>query len=341
MKALFLLMGLLPFCLFAEEALEVTVQRAPVAADKTKVPVVALFVRNAVADGADVEDLMPMLRAALSAELTKTGCRVTDTSVALPKDTPETSPRAICSLLNTDAMVVATLTEAWAAPVDAAETFFTPTAELTVTAADAKGNSIANCGGVFTVKGRAMTKEQKGLAKRNAFRPLLNALAKSAGGDFSKISSTVIENTPDALIAVKFSCDTPGTVLKVDGVAYGVLNTTEVTLQLPEGLHELEVSALDHETQKMTANLRAGQTYPFVMKLNATGIAKWRDEQMFNETIKRLHDAGLTDDHVRKVLAEGNAEMLKNSHIHWEPGNQTLVVTPSAPGIPVYEMKLQ
>ncbi len=64
-----------------------------------------------------------------------------------------------------------------------------------------------------------------------------------------------------------------------------------------------------------------------MLELDATGLARWKDQEMFTTIVQRIKESGATDDYVRTVLADGNAKFLSESHFRWDGALQTLTVT--------------
>ena len=73
--------------------------------------------------------------------------------------------------------------------------------------------------------------------------------------------------------------------------------------------------------------LTEGQVFNVVLELDATGLARWKDQEMFTTIVQRIKESGATDDYVRTVLADGNAKFLSESHFRWDGALQTLTVT--------------
>ena len=59
-----------------------------------------------------------------------------------------------------------------------------------------------------------------------------------------------------------------------------------------------------------------------------TDLAPLSEEQMKDPEaiLQRIRDSGATDDYARRVLADGNAEFLRNSHFKWDGAAQTLTI---------------
>ncbi|MDD4537995.1 MAG: PEGA domain-containing protein [Lentisphaeria bacterium] len=126
------------------------------------------------------------------------------------------------------------------------------------------------------------------------------------------------------LVAVQFNCNMPGADIQIDGVSYG---TVPATLRVAPGLHNVVVSYPYCVPFVRQAMLTEGQVFNVVLELDATGLARWQDQEMFDTIVKRIKESGATDDYVRTVLADGNAKFLSESHFRWDGALQTLTVT--------------
>lgn len=69
-----------------------------------------------------------------------------------------------------------------------------------------------------------------------------------------------------------------------------------------------------------------GQRFNVTLELTEEGYARWKDKLTLETIIQRIKDSGATDDYVRRVLADGNADFLKASHFRWDGAMETLTV---------------
>lgn len=141
----------------------------------------------------------------------------------------------------------------------------------------------------------------------------------------TRVASRIPAQAPAAnLVAVQFSCNMPGADIQIDGVSYG---TVPATLRVAPGLHNVVVSYPYCVPFARQAMLTEGQVFNVVLELDATGLARWKDQEMFTTIVQRIKESGATDDYVRTVLADGNAKFLSESHFRWDGALQTLTVT--------------
>jgi hypothetical protein len=128
------------------------------------------------------------------------------------------------------------------------------------------------------------------------------------------------------MVSVAFSCNVPGAFLEIDGIAVGTVSAP-VTLKIPEGLHNLRVSYPFFLPYELQAVFREGSKFDINLEFSQEGYTRWKDRETFLTTQERILESGATDDYVRRVLADANAEFLKNSHFRWDGALQTLTIT--------------
>ncbi len=128
------------------------------------------------------------------------------------------------------------------------------------------------------------------------------------------------------MVSVAFSCNIPGAFLEIDGIAVGTVSVP-VTLNIPGGLHNLRVSYPFFLPYELQAVFREGSKFDIHLELSPEGFNRWQNREAFLTLQKRIIESGATDDYVRRVLADGTTEFLKNSHFRWDGALQTLTVT--------------
>lgn len=121
-----------------------------------------------------------------------------------------------------------------------------------------------------------------------------------------------------AIANVNFTCNVRGADIKVDGVAMG---TAPALISVPSGLHTLVVAYPYYLPYEVKANFVDGQTYNIVLHLNEAGRRQYKDDAVFAETMDRVRKTGATDDQVRLMMAEGEAQFWKNSGVKIEHGS--------------------
>ncbi|MDD3952487.1 MAG: PEGA domain-containing protein [Lentisphaeria bacterium] len=128
------------------------------------------------------------------------------------------------------------------------------------------------------------------------------------------------------MVSIAFSCNIPGAFLEIDGIAVGTVSSP-VTLNIPAGLHNMRVSYPFFVPYELQAIFREGSKFDINLELSQEGFTRWQNREAFLTTQERILESGATDDYVRRVLADANAEFLKNSHFRWDGALQTLTVT--------------
>jgi hypothetical protein len=127
------------------------------------------------------------------------------------------------------------------------------------------------------------------------------------------------------MASVAFSCNIPGAFLQIDGVAVGTVSGP-VNLSIPSGLHNMRVSYPFFLPYELQAIFREGSRFDINLELSPEGFERWQNRETFLTLQKRIIESGATDDYVRRVLADGKAEFLKNSHFRWDGALQTLSI---------------
>lgn len=155
------------------------------------------------------------------------------------------------------------------------------------------------------------------------YQPLLESAASScAAAVADKVIGRAVA-TDARLATVTFTCDVAGADVRIDGFAYG---TTPIAVKIPVGVHEVEVQYPFCVPYKARANVQDGQRYNVSLQLTDLGRARYKDMTLFAEIVDRIRKTGATDDYVRRVLADGRADFLKDSHFHWDGAVQTLTI---------------
>ena len=138
----------------------------------------------------------------------------------------------------------------------------------------------------------------------------------------AKVRSRRIATNP-VLATVEFTCDVPGADVKIDGFSYGTL---PVAVRIPAGVHQVDVEYPFCVPYSARANVQDGQRYNVRLQLTEQGRARYKDMTLFAEIVDRIRKTGATDDYVRRVLADGQSDFLKDSHFRWDGAARTLVV---------------
>lgn len=198
----------------------------------------------------------------------------------------------------------------------------TPVLRMTLNASDS-ATAAVGAGENVTLTLPTMTLQNWQTDAENGYQTLLEAVASEAAEKLAaKVRTRQIATQPE-LATVTFTCDVAGADLKIDGFAYG---TTPLTLRIPVGVHQVDVTYPFCVPYSARANVRDGQRYNIALQLTELGRARYKDMTLFAEIIDRIRKTGTTDDHVRRVLAEAQADFLKDSHFHWDGAIQTLTV---------------
>lgn len=187
----------------------------------------------------------------------------------------------------------------------------------------ADGSTIAGVN--TTAKGKMQSIVAFENAGVSVYEDLMEAAASTAVEDLSKKITVADLQSRVQKIMFAVTCNIPGANVKVDGFSYG---TTPLNVELPKGLHEVVVEYPFCVPYKSRANIvsKDGFKLDVVLELTDEGIRRYKDMTMFAEIIDRIKKSGATDDYVRRVLADGEAEFLKNSHFKWDGNIQTLSV---------------
>lgn len=144
-----------------------------------------------------------------------------------------------------------------------------------------------------------------------------------------RVASQPLAKPQAELVTVTFSCNIPGASLLIDGVLQGVL---PASVKVSPGMHNLEVSYVTCVPFRQVVNFTEGQVFNISLELSRDGYLRWKDETEFATMIQRIRESGATDDYVRRVMADANAEFLRKSHFRWDGALQTLTV--ERPGVP-------
>lgn len=249
---------------------------------------------------------------------------------------PASAATRLAQSLGADYLITASLRRITARKrgTDPAMTITTLNMSLSLNLASAQDGATIG-GETVTVSSPQMT--PTGLA--NNTEDVLHDMLEEAvvtGADWlsSRVAARIPAQVPAAnLVAVQFDCNMPGADILIDGLSYG---TVPATLRVPSGVHNVVVSYPFCVPFARQAMLVDGQVFNIVLELSPAGYERWKDEEMFTTIIQRIKDSGATDDHVRKVLADGNAKFLSESHFRWDGALQTLTITREGAPATVY-----
>lgn len=309
----------------------VTVQTIP-ASPPQKPLKAAIVVQNHVQP--EYRPAMDGLADLLTAELSNLGFLVVNpaNAIGITQNTttdgevmPESSAARLAQTLGADYLITASLRS-----IDSTTAGLPPneitTLRLRLTMSIATGgDGFAFASENIVVNGPQMTPQKM----RSSLDGTLNNMLDQAATDVAaKFATRVAQRAPVAPevnhVTVLVTCNYPGADIQVDGVTYG---TVPARLKMASGVHNLRVSYPFCIPYEGMANFYTdGQEFNVSLELSHEGYARWKDKEFFETTIQRIKDSGATDDYVRRVLADGNAEMLRNSHFKWDGAIQTLTV---------------
>ena len=148
------------------------------------------------------------------------------------------------------------------------------------------------------------------------------AAAQCAAKIEPKVRARRIATTP-VLAMATFTCNVAGADVRIDGFSYG---TAPVAVRIPAGIHDVEILYPFCVPYKARANVQDGQRYNVNLELTEMGRARYKDMTLFAEIVDRIRKTGATDDYVRRTLADGQGEFLKQSHFRWDGAIQTLTI---------------
>ncbi|MFA6816422.1 MAG: PEGA domain-containing protein [Lentisphaeria bacterium] len=239
---------------------------------------------------------------------------------------PESSVQGLAQTLRTPYIITTTLNRINRYTTGIAPKQFQKySLQLSLNIATADGASFA--GKNTTIESSYLTPQQ---IQQNS-TAILNDLLDSAATQSANWLALKLEkydNIPKSTmqyITVSFTCNIPGTDIEIDGVAVG---TTPIKdYKIMEGVHHLRASYPYCIPYERIANMSNNAQFNLVLEMSTTGIARWKDIELFKTTIQRIKDSGATDDAVRRLVAEGQSTYLKNSHFQWNGAIQALRVS--------------
>ncbi|MBR4612923.1 MAG: PEGA domain-containing protein [Kiritimatiellae bacterium] len=155
------------------------------------------------------------------------------------------------------------------------------------------------------------------------YQTVLEAAASQCAAKIEpKVRSRRIATAP-VLATIELTCNVAGADVRIDGFSYG---TAPVAIKLPVGIHDVEILYPFCVPYRARANVQDGQRYNVNLELTEMGRARYKDMTLFAEIIDRIRKTGATDDYVRRVVADGQGEFLKNSYFRWDGALHTLTV---------------
>lgn len=197
-----------------------------------------------------------------------------------------------------------------------------PVLRMTLNVADS-ATAVTGAGENVAIELPPVTLQNYEANAEDFYQTVLEAAAAQCAAKIEpKIRSRRIATTP-ALATVEFSCNVAGADVRIDGFAYG---TAPVAVRLPAGIHDVEVQYPFCVPYRARANVQDGQRYNVNLELSEMGRARYKDMTLFAETVDRIRKTGATDDYVRRVVADGQGDFLKDSHFRWDGAIQTLTV---------------
>lgn len=238
---------------------------------------------------------------------------------------PDSSASRLAQTLGADYLITASLRS-----VDSTASGVPPlqitTLKLRLTLSIATGDGFAFAGENIVIPSRQMTPTQIRSNLDGVINDMLDAAAIECVSRFTdRIASRPAIPEPQAdFVTVAFTCNFPGADVQVDGVSYGTL---PLSLKAARGVHNLRVAYPFCIPWNTIVNFQSdGQQVNVSLELSPEGYARWKDRETFLDILERLRASGATDDYVRRVLADGNAEFLRNSHFKWDGATQTLTI---------------
>ena len=197
-----------------------------------------------------------------------------------------------------------------------------PVLRMTLNASDS-ATAAVGAGENVTIELPAVTLQNFENNAEDFYQTVLEGAAvKCADKLAAKVRTRRIAANP-VLATVEFTCDVPGADVKIDGFSYGTL---PVAVRIPAGVHQVDVEYPFCVPYSARANVQDGQRYNVRLQLTEQGRARYKDMTLFAEIVDRIRKTGATDDYVRRVLADGQGDFLKDSHFRWDGAAQTLVI---------------
>lgn len=197
-----------------------------------------------------------------------------------------------------------------------------PVLRMTLNASDS-ATAAVGAGENVTIELPPQTVQNFEMNDEDFYQAVLEGAASACAEKLAaKARSRQIATQAD-LATVQFTCDVAGADVRIDGFAYG---TAPLAVRIPVGVHEVEVTYPFCIPYKARANVQDGQRYNIALQLTELGRARYKDMALFAEIIDRIRKTGATDDYVRRVLADGQSDFLKDSHFRWDGAVQTLTI---------------
>ncbi|MFA4945215.1 MAG: serine/threonine-protein kinase, partial [Lentisphaeria bacterium] len=320
-----------------------TAAAAAATAPAAKPPLAALLVQSRAANLA--AEAVESLTANLAASLTAKGFAVIDPAFTAKQlksrsvtdeELGAASALRLAQLLNADYLIVASLrslsaeTRTFTDPADGRRrSAATTTLRLALTVLDTDRGATLY-GDTVSVAERTATLPNLEIQGNDLLPRLLDAAADKVAGNVAASVQRIAAATPAAatLVEARVTCNIEGATIAVDGAVAG---SAPATLRLRPGLHRVWVSHPWCAPWDKTVNITAGQALAVTLLLTDEGIRKFKDLEGFKLAMERLRKSGETDDAVRRALAEGQSEMLKQSHIRFDGDIDTLTLG-AAPG---------
>lgn len=197
-----------------------------------------------------------------------------------------------------------------------------PVLRMTLNVADS-ATAVTGAGENVTVTLPAMTLQNWENSAEDCYQTLLESAATQCADKIAAKVATRQIATAAVPAKVEFTCNVAGADVRIDGFAYG---TAPVAVSIPAGVHDVEVQYPFCVPYRARANVQDGQRYNINLELTEMGRARYKDMALFAEIIDRIRKTGATDDYVRRTLADGEAEFLKQSHFRWDGALQTLTI---------------
>jgi hypothetical protein len=292
----------------------------------------ALVVQNHVAG--EYRPYMDGLADLLTAEFANRGYLVVNPANAVGshqnddpygESMPDSAASRLAQTLGADYLVTASLRSVDSTSIGVPPRQIT-TLKLRMTLSITTGDGFAFAGENLVVPSRQMTPTQLQTSLDGVVNDMLDAAAAECVTRFTdRIASRPAIPEPQAdFVTVAFTCNFPGADVQVDGVSYGTL---PLSLKAARGVHNLRVSYPFCIPWDTTVNFQSdGQQVNVSLELSPEGYARWKDRETVLTILQRIRDSGATDDYARRVLADGNAEFLRNSHFKWDGATQTLTI---------------
>lgn len=149
------------------------------------------------------------------------------------------------------------------------------------------------------------------------YASLMSELCRAASMRLFPLVANVKWNSADLRVKVAFGCNFPGADVSIDGVSYGTAGTVgqpPLTVSVSPGVHTLRVTYPFAHPYSVQANFVDGSTYLVTLAETEEGRCRRKDDEWFDELLKRYRKSGEMDDFVRSEKAKGYAKYLSSSH---------------------------